>query len=558
MRIPVYALFTKVGPAGRVHRILRRPRPRRSASRSGASPCRTSAAAWPDARRRLHGRIQAPGRHARTAHVRAPAVGAEPGTARAGQRLSRPSSRPSARRQRVPWRGVRAARRASPRRCCAASISTSATQEGTPIDRLTGAMARAFGLDQRQAPRLRPGGGPHLLPDRAAARRDLPRGDAGLGQPRRAPAGDAAARRRVRGVPAARRSPAPRCCGASAQRAQADARRRAGWRWPATSRRRARLPLDPVQDADLPRLLPLLDRARALPFGYDAGRRADAGPLGLSQDAKLAAAARARLPARAGIRAVSAADLALGGADARQPDRPRLRIRGDPRLSDARRRRAARPRPGPAMDGARLGADLSRRREPARRVCAGISTRCSKTRCRTIGLDGQLVAAARATFSASAWRSASIRASSRPPPRPRAAAVAAQRRARRRRRDGVRPRLGPAADATGSPASSRRPGSATCCCPSLGAGAEGRGGRELGARRKDRSAAGQPGHARRRADVITLYTADYIAGLGRDAGRPRHRADAQPAASGAGPLHPGSRDTRRCAPCSPRSRSRPR
>src|SRR5206468_12185050 len=33
---------------------------------------------------------------------------------------------------------------------------TSATQEGTPIDRLTGAIARAFGLDNRQTQRLRP------------------------------------------------------------------------------------------------------------------------------------------------------------------------------------------------------------------------------------------------------------------------------------------------------------------------------------------------------------------------------------------------------------------
>ena len=33
---------------------------------------------------------------------------------------------------------------------------TSGTQEGTPIDRLTGVMARAFGLDQRRAAALRP------------------------------------------------------------------------------------------------------------------------------------------------------------------------------------------------------------------------------------------------------------------------------------------------------------------------------------------------------------------------------------------------------------------
>src|SRR6185437_320332 len=32
----------------------------------------------------------------------------------------------------------------------------SGTQEGTPIDRLTGALARGFGIDQRRAPSLRP------------------------------------------------------------------------------------------------------------------------------------------------------------------------------------------------------------------------------------------------------------------------------------------------------------------------------------------------------------------------------------------------------------------
>ncbi|WP_219672544.1 type VI secretion protein IcmF/TssM N-terminal domain-containing protein, partial [Clostridioides difficile] len=33
---------------------------------------------------------------------------------------------------------------------------TSGTQEGTPIDRLTGLMARAFGLDQRRAASMKP------------------------------------------------------------------------------------------------------------------------------------------------------------------------------------------------------------------------------------------------------------------------------------------------------------------------------------------------------------------------------------------------------------------
>ncbi|MBV8914725.1 MAG: type VI secretion system membrane subunit TssM, partial [Acetobacteraceae bacterium] len=50
------------------------------------------------------------------------------------------------------------------------------------------------------------------------------------------------------------------------------------------------LPLDPVQDADLPRIVPLLDRARALPYGYDQTGASDATPL--AQESKLGAAAR--------------------------------------------------------------------------------------------------------------------------------------------------------------------------------------------------------------------------------------------------------------------------
>jgi type VI secretion system protein ImpL len=56
----------------------------------------------------------------------------------------------------------------------------------------------------------------------------------------------------------------------------------------------AGLKLDPVADADLPRMLPLLDQARGLPHGYDHGKADVPGWLsfGLSQDAKLGAGAR--------------------------------------------------------------------------------------------------------------------------------------------------------------------------------------------------------------------------------------------------------------------------
>ena len=54
--------------------------------------------------------------------------------------------------------------------------------------------------------------------------------------------------------------------------------------------------LDPVNDSDLPRLLPLLDQARALPFGDDAGRRG-----GILCELRPVADRQARAPARATV-----------------------------------------------------------------------------------------------------------------------------------------------------------------------------------------------------------------------------------------------------------------
>ena len=55
----------------------------------------------------------------------------------------------------------------------------SGTQEGTPIDRLTGVMMRAFGLDQRRAAGPASGAGAQLLPRAARRAGDLRRGHAG-------------------------------------------------------------------------------------------------------------------------------------------------------------------------------------------------------------------------------------------------------------------------------------------------------------------------------------------------------------------------------------------
>ena len=85
---------------------------------------------------------------------------------------------------------------------------TSGTQEGTPIDRLTGVLARTFGMDQRRVPSLRPDHGRSYFLSRLDQGGDLRRGDAGLRAGRRRAAPNARARRRLRGDsagPAARR-----------------------------------------------------------------------------------------------------------------------------------------------------------------------------------------------------------------------------------------------------------------------------------------------------------------------------------------------------------------
>jgi type VI secretion system protein ImpL len=168
---------------------------------------------------------------------------------------------------------------------------TSGTQEGTPIDRLTGLLARSFGIDQRLAPSLRPEQGRSYFLSRLV--KEVIFGEAMLvsEQP-----GTARRRIMLRG-------------GAFAAVAVA-ALAGAGLLWHAQSVNRqqidemqgalaeyekaaAQVPLDPVADADLPRVLPMLDLARALPHGYDDrnSRGSSWLQLGLSQDAKLSAGA---------------------------------------------------------------------------------------------------------------------------------------------------------------------------------------------------------------------------------------------------------------------------
>jgi type VI secretion system protein ImpL len=167
---------------------------------------------------------------------------------------------------------------------------TSGTQEGTPLDRLTGSLARAFGLDQRRLASLRPVQGRSYFLARLL--REVIFNEAMLVSHR-----PGAARRRMLlrigsfaaiallAVLAGAAIWVVRDTGEREVAAAAQALD--GYEQAARQ-----VPLEPVADADLPRLLPLLDRARGLPFGVDhPGQGGGFWSFGLSQDAKLAAAA---------------------------------------------------------------------------------------------------------------------------------------------------------------------------------------------------------------------------------------------------------------------------
>jgi type VI secretion system protein ImpL len=167
---------------------------------------------------------------------------------------------------------------------------TSGTQEGTPIDRLTGVMARAFGLDQRRAAALRPQQGRSYFLGRLVSQVIL--GEAMLvSEPPAARARRIAIRATsyaavglltlgaagwlVAGHSAGQREIADMSSAFAAYEAIAK-----------------ETTFDPVNDSDLPRLLPLLDAARNL--GQTAG--SSGGILAgfdLSQAAKLRAGADA-------------------------------------------------------------------------------------------------------------------------------------------------------------------------------------------------------------------------------------------------------------------------
>jgi type VI secretion system protein ImpL len=171
---------------------------------------------------------------------------------------------------------------------------TSGTQEGTPIDRLTGFLARSFGIDQRRAPSLRPEQGRSYFLTRLV--KEVIFGEAMLVSER-----PAATRRRL-----LLRSGAFAAIGLvflfggillwqSDSRARAQIARMQNALAAYDKVAAAAAPLDTVADGDLPHILPLLDAARRLPYGYR--ERAAEPPhwwqVSLSQKQKLGVGARA-------------------------------------------------------------------------------------------------------------------------------------------------------------------------------------------------------------------------------------------------------------------------
>ncbi len=163
---------------------------------------------------------------------------------------------------------------------------TSGTQEGTPVDRLTGMLSRTFGIDQRRAPSLRPVAGRSYFIGRTV--REVILGEALL----------VSASPRVR-----RRRLLWRSAGFSTVGLVTAVACLLLWREHAVNARAISqaqsaidayrggllaLPLDPVRDDDLPRIVPVLDAARALPGGGAAGGRRLAARFGIGQGDKLA------------------------------------------------------------------------------------------------------------------------------------------------------------------------------------------------------------------------------------------------------------------------------
>src|SRR5580704_17168572 len=165
----------------------------------------------------------------------------------------------------------------------------SGTQEGTPIDRLTGALARGFGIDQQRTPSLRPEAGRSYFLTRLL--KDVIFGEAILVS--RDPA--AVKRAWLMRIGAASIAALVALIGAGAliqtsmvnkHAVSSEDQAVAAYITAAKS-----LPLDPVNDDDLAKVAPVLDMARNLPYGAQMPATETQWFPGLSQTGKLGAGA---------------------------------------------------------------------------------------------------------------------------------------------------------------------------------------------------------------------------------------------------------------------------
>ena len=254
---------------------------------------------------------------------------------------------------------------------------TSGTQEGTPIDRLTGSLSRAFGLDQRRLPSLRPEQGKSYFLGWIVAECYLRRGPACLRASQDCPPPHAAScwrfRRRRTGLHPCRRHDVGRAERWSA-RHRRDAAGLGGLREdsprhaprPGQRRRPAASCAAAGSGARVAvRCRPSRRPRRFLEFRAIPGRQA-----GGRVHHRLSPCARSR-PA-------AATDLAARGADARQAEPAGLPVRGNQGLPDAGRQRpGVRSRLGARLDDAGLAGHLSR--HSVRRSADGIDEASGRT-----------------------------------------------------------------------------------------------------------------------------------------------------------------------------------
>jgi type VI secretion system protein ImpL len=168
---------------------------------------------------------------------------------------------------------------------------TSGTQEGTPIDRLTGALSRSFGIDQRRAPSLRAASGRSYFLTRLL--RDVIFNEAML-----ASANPKAVRQRlllrIGGFAAVALVFLGLLAGLVVSRSQnASAITASNTALSTYSTTAQGLPLNPVADANVLSILPLLDQARDLPFGPGNTTPHSGMGFGLNQSGKLGNGANA-------------------------------------------------------------------------------------------------------------------------------------------------------------------------------------------------------------------------------------------------------------------------